>query len=162
IWNPLTPTLSPPGRGSSPSLWRGSRPADPPSLTCLFRLFAPCFRMCSKEDVDARDIRASTTVFAGYAVALRWKGRANQIGPARSVTAEPKLPYVIVVAGPNGAGKSTSAHHLLRDTLEVSEFVNADDIAAGLSAFRPETVAVSAGRIMLTRMRELAAARVNF
>ena len=78
------------------------------------------------------------------------------------MTAEPKLPYVIVVAGPNGAGKSTSAHHLLRDTLEVSEFVNADDIAAGLSAFRPETVAVSAGRIMLTRMRELAAARVNF
>jgi len=79
-----------------------------------------------------------------------------------AVTAEPKQPYVIVVAGPNGAGKSTTARHLLRDALEVSEFVNADDIAAGLSAFRPETVAVSAGRIMLARMRQLAAERANF
>jgi predicted ABC-type ATPase len=78
------------------------------------------------------------------------------------VTAEPKQPYVVVVAGPNGAGKSTTARHLLRDTLEVSEFVNADDIAAGLSVFRPETVAVSAGRIMLARMRQLAAARADF
>ena len=78
------------------------------------------------------------------------------------MTAEPEQPYVVVVAGPNGAGKSTTAQHLLRDTLEVSEFVNADDIAAGLSAFRPETVAVSAGRIMLARMRQLAAARANF
>lgn len=71
-------------------------------------------------------------------------------------------PHVIVVAGPNGAGKSTSAPYLLRDTLEVSEFVNADAIAAGLSAFRPESVAVAAGRIMLRRVRQLAAERADF
>ncbi|MBK7975043.1 MAG: AAA family ATPase [Deltaproteobacteria bacterium] len=69
---------------------------------------------------------------------------------------------VVVVAGPNGAGKSTAAPRLLRDTLHVDEFVNADVIAAGLSAFRPEGAAVAAGRIMLARMNELAAARRSF
>ena len=44
----------------------------------------------------------------------------------------------------------------------MTEFVNADAIAAGLSAFRPESVAIAAGRIMLRRMRALAAARENF
>lgn len=71
-------------------------------------------------------------------------------------------PHVIVVAGPNGSGKSTSAPHLLRDALAVSEFVNADPIAAGLSAFRPESVAMAAGRIMVTRIQQLAAERANF
>jgi predicted ABC-type ATPase len=71
-------------------------------------------------------------------------------------------PHVIVVAGPNGAGKSTAAPRLLRDALAVREFVNADTIAAGLSAFRPESVAIAAGRIMLARMRGLAAAREDF
>ena len=67
-----------------------------------------------------------------------------------------------MVAGPNGAGKSTAARRLLRDALAVREFVNADTIAAGLSAFRPESVAIAAGRIMLTRMRALAATREDF
>jgi predicted ABC-type ATPase len=68
----------------------------------------------------------------------------------------------MVVAGANGSGKSTSAPALLRDALEVTEFINADTIAAGLSAFRPQSVAVAAGRIMLARMRSLAIARENF
>ena len=71
-------------------------------------------------------------------------------------------PHVIVVAGPNGAGKSTSAPYFLRDALEVTEFVNADAIAGGLSAFSPESVAIAAGRIMLERMRELAAGGTDF
>lgn len=52
-----------------------------------------------------------------------------------------KDPLVVVVAGPNGAGKSTTAPRLLRGALAVTEFVNADAIAQGLSAFRPESVA---------------------
>jgi predicted ABC-type ATPase len=71
-------------------------------------------------------------------------------------------PHVIVVAGPNGAGKSTAAPRLLRDALAVREFVNADTIAAGLSAFRPESVAIAAGRMMLRRMQQLAEAREDF
>jgi predicted ABC-type ATPase len=84
------------------------------------------------------------------------------IPSAKSVNAASPRPHVIVIAGPNGAGKSTAAPRLLRDALSVREFVNADTIAAGLSAFRPESVAISAGRIMLSRMRALAATREDF
>ena len=66
------------------------------------------------------------------------------------------MPKVVVIAGPNGAGKSTAAPAVLRNTLQVNEFVNADTIAAGLSAFSPDAVAIAAGRIMLGRIRELA------
>lgn len=71
-------------------------------------------------------------------------------------------PKVIAIAGPNGAGKSTLAPFMLRDAYGVTEFVNADTIAQGLSAFSPETAALEAGRIMLGRLRDLAARRVNF
>jgi predicted ABC-type ATPase len=66
------------------------------------------------------------------------------------------MPNVIVLAGPNGAGKSTAAARLLQGTLRVTEFVNADVIARGLSAFHPEGASMAAGRIMLTRLHELA------
>jgi len=71
-------------------------------------------------------------------------------------------PHVIVISGPNGAGKSTTAPSLLQGTLGVMEFVNADVIAQGLSAFQPETAAFHAGRIMLERLHYLAKERVNF
>jgi predicted ABC-type ATPase len=71
-------------------------------------------------------------------------------------------PLVVVLAGPNGAGKSTSAAHLLRVALAVDEFVNADTIAQGLSAYRPESAAVTAGRVMLDRLRFLARERRDF
>jgi predicted ABC-type ATPase len=71
-------------------------------------------------------------------------------------------PLLVVIAGPNGAGKSTTAPRLLQAALTVSEFVNADPIAIGLSAFRPESVAVAAGRVMLARLKSLARARESF
>ncbi len=64
-------------------------------------------------------------------------------------------PAVVVLGGPNGAGKSTAAPRLLRGSLKVEEFVNADTLAQGLSAFRPEDVALDAGRIMLKRLDDL-------
>jgi predicted ABC-type ATPase len=75
---------------------------------------------------------------------------------------EENRPHLIVLAGPNGAGKSTTAPLLLAGTLQVQEFVNADVIAQGLSAFQPEQVALEAGRIMLRRLHDLAGQRVNF
>src|SRR5947209_11952925 len=69
---------------------------------------------------------------------------------------------IVVVAGPNGAGKTTAAPFLLRDALGVREYVNADPIAAGLSAFAPESVAIAAGRVMLARIDELARQRISF
>ena len=71
-------------------------------------------------------------------------------------------PHAVVLSGPNGAGKSTAAPALLKGALGVTEFVNPDMIAQGLSAFEPERVALAAGRIMLTRLRELARRRVDF
>lgn len=68
----------------------------------------------------------------------------------------------MILAGPNGAGKSTTALHLLKGVLGVAEFVNADTIAQGLSAFAPEEAALLASRIMLERARSLAERRVNF
>jgi predicted ABC-type ATPase len=73
-----------------------------------------------------------------------------------------KNPHVIVIAGPNGAGKSTTAPMLLKGTLGVTEFVNADVIAQGLSAFQPERAAFHAGRVMLERLHYLAKERVDF
>ena len=74
----------------------------------------------------------------------------------------PAMPNLVVLAGPNGAGKSTAAPVLLRGTLGVTEFVNADVIAQGLSAFDPDRVALAAGRIMLRRLQELARQGVSF
>ena len=71
-------------------------------------------------------------------------------------------PIVVVVAGPNGAGKSTVAPALLEGALGVTEFVDADQIARGLSGFNPEGVAIAAGRVMLARLRELSQQRVSF
>jgi len=67
-----------------------------------------------------------------------------------------------MVGGPNGAGKSTAAPALLREALAVSEFVNADLIARGLSGFDPGGSAMSAGRVMLARLKELASRKRDF
>lgn len=75
---------------------------------------------------------------------------------------EQRAPHVIVLAGPNGAGKSTAAPKVLPTLLGVGDFVNADVIAQGLSAFAPEQHAVEAGRLMLKRLRALASARESF
>ncbi|MGH9613047.1 MAG: hypothetical protein ACRD4P_08220 [Bryobacteraceae bacterium] len=72
------------------------------------------------------------------------------------------MPHLIVLAGPNGAGKTTASKDLLEGALSVHEFVNADRIAQGLSAFGPESVALNADRIMLERLRDLARERMNF
>jgi predicted ABC-type ATPase len=68
-------------------------------------------------------------------------------------------PTVYVIAGPNGAGKTTFATEFLPDFVKCREFLNADLIAAGLSPFAPETQDVRAGRLLLTRIKELTAAK---
>ncbi|MEK6553122.1 MAG: Zeta toxin family protein, partial [Bacteroidota bacterium] len=59
------------------------------------------------------------------------------------------MPQIFLIGGPNGAGKTTSAMTLLPDFLGINEFVNADTIAFGLSAFNSATVSFSACKIML-------------
>ena len=60
-----------------------------------------------------------------------------------------------IIAGCNGAGKTTASFTILLEFLDCREFVNADEIARGLSPFQPEKVAFEAGRIMLRRVEEL-------
>jgi len=67
-----------------------------------------------------------------------------------------------IIAGCNGAGKTTASFTILPEMLDCKEFVNADEIAKGLSPFNPESVAIEAGRIMLRRMHDLIKAKVDF
>ena len=71
-------------------------------------------------------------------------------------------PNLYIIAGPNGAGKTTASYTLLPETLGCTNFVNADEIARGLSPFSPETVDVQAARIMLERIEELLTQKVDF
>ena len=64
--------------------------------------------------------------------------------------------------GRNGAGKTTASYTVLPEILECREFVNADEIAKGLSPFNPSSVAIEAGRLMLKRIGELLSAGVSF
>jgi predicted ABC-type ATPase len=75
---------------------------------------------------------------------------------------KPTQPTVVVIVGPNGAGKSTAAPYLLKQALGILEFVNADQIAVGLSAYSPETVSFETGCIMLKRLHELEASKASF
>lgn len=72
------------------------------------------------------------------------------------------MPHVVIIAGPNGAGKTTAAPALLNQALQIDHFINADTIAAGLSAFAPEKAAIQAGKAMLNRMHHLAQNNENF
>src|ERR1700743_3459001 len=72
------------------------------------------------------------------------------------------MPNLYIIAGCNGAGKTTASYTVLPEILNCKEFVNADNIAAGISPFNPESVAVEAGRLMLSRIRELMKDCVDF
>ena len=68
----------------------------------------------------------------------------------------------MILGGPNGAGKTTAAARLLPADLNIREFVNADEIARGLSPFNPEGSAIPAGRLMIRRIHDLAKTGESF
>ena len=69
---------------------------------------------------------------------------------------------IVILGGPNGAGKTTAAQVLLPEELGILEFVNADEIARGLSPFNVDRAAIAAGRLMLTRIRDFVRAGESF
>ena len=71
-------------------------------------------------------------------------------------------PNLYIIAGPNGAGKTTASYTLLPEMLNCINFVNADEIARGLSPFSPGTVDVQAARIMIQRIDELLGEKADF
>jgi predicted ABC-type ATPase len=72
------------------------------------------------------------------------------------------LKDVVIIGGPNGAGKTTAARRLVPRGLNIREFVNADEIARGLSPYNAEHAAVAAGRLMIERMRALVSSGESF
>jgi predicted ABC-type ATPase len=69
---------------------------------------------------------------------------------------------VVVIGGPNGAGKSTSANRILPHALGITNFLNADEIARGLSPFDPDRAAVAAGRLLIAGIENCVRDGVSF
>lgn len=71
-------------------------------------------------------------------------------------------PNLYIIAGCNGAGKTTASFSILPEMLDCQEFINADEIARGLSPFHPEKANIDAGRIMLKRIKSLINQKSDF
>ena len=67
-----------------------------------------------------------------------------------------------IIGGCNGAGKTTASYTILPEILDCKEFVNADEIARGLSPFNPNSMAIEAGKLMLKRINELLGRNESF
>ena len=72
------------------------------------------------------------------------------------------MPNLYVISGCNGAGKTTVSYTVLPEILHCEEFINADEIARGLSPFNPDKAAIEAGRIMLSRINDFLKKKVDF
>lgn len=72
------------------------------------------------------------------------------------------MPNLYVISGCNGAGKTTASFTVLPEILDCEEFINADEIARGLSPFNPDKAAIEAGRIMLSKIDEFIKKKVDF
>jgi predicted ABC-type ATPase len=72
------------------------------------------------------------------------------------------MPNLYVISGCNGAGKTTASYTVLPEILDCEEFINADEIARGLSPFNPDKVAIEAGRIMLVKINEFLRKKLDF
>ena len=72
------------------------------------------------------------------------------------------MPNLYIIAGCNGAGKTTASFTVLPEMLNCYEFINADEIARGLSPFNPDRAAIEAGRLMLIKIDELLLKQKDF
>ncbi len=69
---------------------------------------------------------------------------------------------ILVIAGPNGSGKTTTAFSLLPDLVNIYECINADEIARGLAPLHPESMALTASKLMIKRLKDLLEKEKNF
>ena len=72
------------------------------------------------------------------------------------------MPNLYIIAGCNGSGKTTASYTILPEMLNCEEFINADEIARGLSPFNPDKVAIEAGRIMLRKIKDFINKKYDF
>jgi predicted ABC-type ATPase len=71
-------------------------------------------------------------------------------------------PTIYLIAGCNGAGKTTFAKEFLPKEAKCLRFLNADEIARGLSPLKPSTSAIQAGRLLLEQVDECLRRRETF
>ena len=88
--------------------------------------------------------------------------KKDSITALDGVSFDVKRGELVGILGPNGAGKTTASFNILPAILHCKEYVNADEIARGISPFQPEKVAFEAGRIMLKRIDELLLSNEDF
>jgi predicted ABC-type ATPase len=69
---------------------------------------------------------------------------------------------ICMIAGPNGAGKTTVALELVTKESSYNEFINADEIAKGLAPLNPESMALTASKLMIQRLKELLETDMSF
>lgn len=72
------------------------------------------------------------------------------------------MPTLFLIAGPNGAGKTTFAKEFLPNEGACMRFLNADEIARGLSPLDPTAAAVRAGRLLLEEFSRLLTKQASF
>jgi predicted ABC-type ATPase len=72
------------------------------------------------------------------------------------------MPNLYIIAGCNGAGKTTASFTVLPEMLDCDEFINADEIARGISPLNPEKASIEAGRFMLTKIEKLITNKKDF
>ena len=72
------------------------------------------------------------------------------------------MPNLYIIAGCNGAGKTTASFTVLPEMLNCEDFINADEIARGLSPLNPNKAAIDAGRLMLQRIDKLLSSQQDF
>jgi predicted ABC-type ATPase len=64
------------------------------------------------------------------------------------------MPNLYIIAGCNGAGKTTASFTVLPEMLQCEIFINADEIARGLSPLNPGLSSIEAGRLMLKKIND--------
>jgi predicted ABC-type ATPase len=79
-----------------------------------------------------------------------------------SICLKLNMPNLFIIAGCNGAGKTTASFTVLPEMLKCDEFINADEIARGLSPFNPDKAAIEAGRIMLNKINNFINQKIDF
>lgn len=139
----------------------------------LFRIELPFVRLCShfiflykayvfasirQFSVDYLELSQKSSIFVPEGTRLGCiRQRVNSLRSLARALHPKKLMErrLYIIAGCNGAGKTTASYTILPEIFQCKEFVNADEIARGLSPFNPENVAIEAGRLMLSRIEEL-------